>query len=220
MIITIDGPSGAGKSTIARGVARELNFEYLDTGAMYRAITLFLIENKIEIGKEKEVIDFICKNKGQDKFNLKFEGPKVIMNSKDISEDIRNQNITDSVSQVSSYEIIRKLLVDKQREIAINKNIILDGRDTGSVVFPMADLKIYLTASVEERARRRYLQDKTIPYDIVLDSIKTRDYKDMHRNISPLIIPDNAFIIDSTNLSIDETINKIVSLAKDDRRVL
>lgn len=220
MIITIDGPSGAGKSTIAKGVAKKLNFKYLDTGAMYRAITLFLIENNINISNEEEVEKFIYSNRGQDKFKLEFKDSKVIMNSKDISAAIRNQHITNSVSEVSSYEIIRKLLVDKQREIAINRNIILDGRDTGSVVFPKADLKIYLTASVDERAKRRYMQDKSISFSEVLNSIKTRDYKDMHRDISPLIIPDKAILIDSTNMSIDETIDKIVFLAKDDRYVL
>lgn len=220
MIITIDGPSGAGKSTIAKKVSEVIGFEYLDTGAMYRSITLFLLENKIDIKDEKKTEEFISSPSFDSNFDLKQENSKIYINGNDVSLKIREPLVTENVSQVSSYKSVRKLLVSKQRNMSEAKDIILDGRDTGSVVFPDADLKIYLTASVEERAKRRFNESEGMTYEEVCESIKTRDFLDSTREISPLIIPENAEIIDSTKLSIDEVVDLIISKIKDKRNVL
>lgn len=220
MIITIDGPSGAGKSTIAKKVSEKLGFEYLDTGAMYRSITLFLLENGIDIKNEKETENFITDPSFNSSFDLKQENSKIYVNNNDVSIKIRQPIITDNVSLVSSYGFIRKLLVDKQRKMSEGRNIILDGRDTGSVVFPNADLKIFLTASVEERAKRRFKESKGISYEEVYKSIEKRDHLDSTREISPLTIPENAEVIDSTNLSIDEIVNLVENKIKEKRNVL
>lgn len=220
MIITIDGPSGAGKSTIAKKVSEKLGFEYLDTGAMYRSITLFLLENGIDIKNEKETENFITDPSFNSSFDLKQENSKIYVNNNDVSIKIRQPIITDNVSLVSSYGFIRELLVDKQRKMSEGRNIILDGRDTGSVVFPNADLKIFLTASVEERAKRRFKESKGISYEEVYKSIEKRDHLDSTREISPLTIPENAEVIDSTNLSIDEIVNLVENKIKEKRNVL
>lgn len=220
MIITIDGPSGAGKSTIAKKVSEKLGFEYLDTGAMYRSITLFLLENGVDIKNEKETENFITDPSFNSSFDLKQENSKIYVNDNDVSIKIRQPIITDNVSLVSSYGFIRELLVDKQRKMSEGRNIILDGRDTGSVVFPNADLKIFLTASVEERAKRRFKESKGISYEEVYKSIEKRDHLDSTREISPLTIPENAEVIDSTNLSIDEIVNLVENKIKEKRNVL
>lgn len=220
MIITIDGPSGAGKSTIAKKVSEKLGFEYLDTGAMYRSITLFLLENGIDIKNEKETENFITDPSFNSSFDLKQENSKIYVNNNDVSIKIRQPIITDNVSLVSSYGFIRELLVDKQRKMSEGRNIILDGRDTGSVVFPNADLKIFLTASVEERAKRRFKESKGISYEEVYKSIEKRDHLDSTREISPLTTPENAEVIDSTNLSIDEIVNLVENKIKEKRNVL
>ncbi len=220
MIITIDGPSGSGKSTIAKKVSEKLGFEYLDTGAMYRSITLFLLENGVDIKNEKETENFVNRPSFTSSFDLKQENSKIFINNNDVSEKIREPIITDNVSQVSSYGFVRELLVDKQRKMSKGRNIILDGRDTGSVVFPNADLKIFLTASVEERAKRRFKESKGISYDEVYKSIEKRDYLDSTREISPLTVPENAEVIDSTNLNIDEIVNLVENKIKEKRNVL
>lgn len=220
MIITIDGPSGSGKSTIAKKVSEKLGFEYLDTGAMYRSITLFLLENGVDIKNEKETENFVNRPSFTSSLDLKQENSKIFINNNDVSEKIREPIITDNVSQVSSYGFVRELLVDKQRKMSKGRNIILDGRDTGSVVFPNADLKIFLTASVEERAKRRFKESKGISYDEVYKSIEKRDYLDSTREISPLTVPENAEVIDSTNLNIDEIVNLVENKIKEKRNVL
>ena len=220
MIITIDGPSGSGKSTIAKKVSEKLGFEYLGTGAMYRSITLFLLENGVDIKNEKETENFVNRPSFTSSLDLKQENSKIFINNNDVSEKIREPIITDNVSQVSSYGFVRELLVDKQRKMSKGRNIILDGRDTGSVVFPNADLKIFLTASVEERAKRRFKESKGISYDEVYKSIEKRDYLDSTREISPLTVPENAEVIDSTNLNIDEIVNLVENKIKEKRNVL
>ncbi len=203
--ITIDGPSGAGKSTIAKKLANRLGYEYLDTGAMYRYITLYLINNKIDLTNKDLVCELIQKNGTlKDEFKLL---------DSETNMDIRSKQVTRNVSLVSSYDCVRTFLVELQREISDNTNIVLDGRDIGSVVLPNAEFKFYLTASEQERARRRYLQYKdssTDTYEEILKDIIRRDAYDMNREISPLVIPKNATIIDSTDLTIDETIDKML----------
>lgn len=205
-VITIDGPSGAGKSTIAKILADDLGFSYLDTGAMYRAITFYLLNSNIDLNSEEDICNSIKDVDIQNHHGLTW------VNGVNVSNKIRLKNVTDKVSLVSSYLCVREKLVDLQRQICSNFDTILDGRDTGSVVVPKADYKFYLTADSLERARRRFNQDtEGRALEEIHNSIIDRDKKDMSRKISPLIVPDDGIIIDSTNLNIEETVNKIKS---------
>lgn len=210
-IITIDGPSGAGKSTVAKLIADKLGFKYLDTGAMYRAVTLYMIENQVDIKNEEEVINAL------NKLNIGFDSNyRVYLDSQDITEDIRKEKVVKFVSEVSAISSVRRKMVDLQRDIAKEGNYILDGRDAGSVVFPNADYKFYLEASLEERAKRRYKEELSKEVDIsfeeVRESIKKRDKYDSNRKDSPLVVPENAIIIDTTNMTIDEVAEEITDI--------
>ena len=210
-IITIDGPSGAGKSTIAKLIADKLGFKYLDTGAMYRAVTLYMIENQVDIKNEEEVINAL------NKLNIGFDSNyRIYLDSQDITEDIRKEKVVKFVSEVSAISSVRRKMVDLQRDIAKEGNYILDGRDAGSVVFPNADYKFYLEASLEERAKRRYKEELSKEVDIsfeeVRESIKKRDKYDSNRKDSPLVVPENAIIIDTTNMTIDEVAEEITDI--------
>ena len=204
-IIALDGPSGSGKSTIANILAKKLKISYLNTGSMYRAVTLFFLENN---KKKSDKIDIDLLRK----INIDIKGDKVFLNEKDVSEKIRNKEVTENVSWVSSISLVRKYLVDMQRKISQNKSIILDGRDIGTVVFPNAKYKFFLVASSEVRAKRRYEQneiDKSL--EEIQKDIEKRDYLDSHREISPLKKAEDAIEIDSSNLTIDETIEEIIN---------
>lgn len=204
-IIALDGPSGSGKSTIANILAKKLKISYLNTGSMYRAVTLFFLENNI---KKSDKIDIDLLRK----INIDIKEDKVFLNEKDVSEKIRNKEVTENVSWVSSIFLVRKYLVDMQRKISQNKSIILDGRDIGTVVFPNAKYKFFLVASSEVRAKRRYEQneiDKSL--EEIQKDIEKRDYLDSHREISPLKKAEDAIEIDSSNLTIDETIEEIIN---------
>ncbi|WP_302366751.1 (d)CMP kinase [Brachyspira aalborgi] len=210
-IITIDGPSGAGKSTVAKLIADKLGFKYLDTGAMYRAVTLYMIENQVDIKNEEEVINAL------NKLNIGFDSNyRIYLDSQDITEDIRKEKVVKFVSEVSAISSVRQKMVDLQRDIAKEGNYILDGRDAGSVVFPNADYKFYLEASLEERAKRRYKEELSKEVDIsfeeVKESIKKRDKYDSNRKDSPLVVPENAIIIDTTNMTIDEVAEEITDI--------
>ena len=210
-IITIDGPSGAGKSTIAKLIADKLGFKYLDTGAMYRAVTLYMIENQVDIKNEEEVINAL------NKLNIGFDSNyRIYLDSQDIAEDIRKEKVVKFVSEVSAISSVRRKMVDLQRDIAKEGNYILDGRDAGSVVFPNADYKFYLEASLEERAKRRYKEELSkevdISFEAVKESIKKRDKYDCNRKDSPLVVPENAIIIDTTNMTIDEVAEEITDI--------
>ncbi len=210
-IITLDGPSGSGKSTVAKLVANKLGFKYLDTGAMYRAVTLYMLENHIDIKNEKEVIEAL------NKLNIGFDSKcRIYLDSKDVSDYIRGDRVVKSVSEVSAISLVRRNMVDLQRNIAKDDNYILDGRDTGSVVFPNADFKFYIDASIEERAKRRYKEElskgKDISFEEIKESIKKRDEYDSNREYSPLIVPKSAVIIDTTNMAIDEVVEKITDI--------
>ena len=207
LIVAIDGPAGSGKSTIAKLLAKKYNLTYIDTGAMYRMITLYLLENNIDISDLKEVERVL------NTVNLDMQGDKFFLDNVDVSTKIREKRINDNVSKVASIKIVRSNLVDLQRKISNNKDVILDGRDVGTVIFPNAQVKIFLIASPEERARRRYnefLEKKTeITYDEVLKSIKERDHIDSTRDESPFVKADDAIELDSTNLTIEDVINFI-----------
>ena len=207
IIVAIDGPAGSGKSTIEKIIAKKFNFTYIDTGAMYRMITLYLLENNIDFDDLKEI------EKVLNTVNLDMQGDKFYLNNVDVTTKIREKRINENVSKVASIKIVRSNLVDLQRKVSNNKNVILDGRDVGTVIFPNAQVKIFLIASPEERARRRYkefLEKKTeITYEEVLKSIKERDHIDSTRDESPFVKADDAIELDSTNLTIDDVVNFI-----------
>ena len=207
IIVAIDGPAGSGKSTIAKIIAKKFNLTYIDTGAMYRMITLYLLENNIDFDDLKEI------EKVLNTVNLDMQGDKFYLNNVDVTTKIREKRINENVSKVASIKIVRSNLVDLQRKVSNNKNVILDGRDVGTVIFPNAQVKIFLIASPEERARRRYnefLEKKTeITYEEVLKSIKERDHIDSTRDESPFVKADDAIELDSTNLTIDDVVNFI-----------
>lgn len=203
-IIALDGPSGSGKSTIANLLAKKLKISYLNTGSMYRALTLYLLENNI-----KKTDDFdknILEN-----INIDINKDKVFLNGKDVSKEIRDKEVTENVSWVSSMPEVREYLVEMQRNISNNKSIILDGRDIGTVVFPNAKYKFYLTASSYVRAKRRFDQKEIAKsFEEIKEDIEKRDYLDSHREISPLKKADDAIEIDSSDLTIAQTIDKII----------
>ena len=207
LIVTIDGPAGSGKSTIAKLVAKKFNFTYIDTGAMYRMITLYLLENKISFDNLDKIQKIL------NEINLDMKEDKFFLNNTDVSLKIREEIINENVSNVASIKAVRENLVNLQRKIASDKNVILDGRDIGTVVFPNAQVKIFLVASAEERARRRYnefMEKKAeITYDEVLKSLKERDHLDSTRKESPLVKASDALELDTTNLKIDEVVNFI-----------
>ncbi len=207
LIVAIDGPAGSGKSTIAKLVAKKFNFTYIDTGAMYRMITLYLLENKISFDNLEKIQKIL------NEINLDMKEDKFFLNNTDVSLKIREEIINENVSKVASIKAVRENLVNLQRKIASDKNVILDGRDIGTVVFPNAQVKIFLVASAEERARRRYnefMEKKVeITYDEVLKSLKERDHLDSTRKESPLVKASDALELDTTNLKIDEVVNFI-----------
>lgn len=206
-IVTVDGPAGSGKSTIAKIIAKKYGFTYLDTGAMYRMIALYALENRISLDDTEAVEDMLKNTK------LDIIGNQFFLNGKDVSEEIRTPRVSAIVSPVSAIKEVRVKLVDLQREISKGKSVILDGRDIGTVVFPNGDVKIFLVASPEERAKRRLkeYEEKGVEadYESVLASIKERDYLDSTRKESPLKKAEDAHEIDSSTMSIDEVVEAI-----------
>ncbi len=211
--IAIDGPAGAGKSTIARSVASELGYIYVDTGALYRTIALYMNENGMS--ETADIINALDKCE----VGLKYiDGQqRVFLGDRDVSEDIRKPEISMGASKVSAIPEVREHLFNVQKKMAEENDVIMDGRDIGTVVLPDADVKIFLTASAEERANRRYKELALKPdcpsYDEILKDIIERDYNDMNRPIAPLKQADDAVLVDSTTLSLEqvvETIKKII----------
>jgi len=214
MIVTIDGPAGAGKGTITKKVGELLNLINIDTGALFRCVALNLINDDISIEEETKIKKIL------DNINIELkENDEVYLNNENVTTKIRENNVNNLVSKVAKLPIVRENLLILQRNIAENKNIIIEGRDTGTTVFPEANVKIYLDATAEERAKRRQKQniEKGINsnYDEVLKEIKERDHDDKTRELSPLKQAPDAIYIDSTNLTIDEVVNKIVNIIKE-----
>lgn len=206
-IIAIDGPSGSGKSTISNELAEILKIQYLNTGAMYRAVTYFFIENNVNEDANDELILTML-----DKIKINFIDNEIYLNGKNIEKQIRTDQVTKNVSWVSANALVREKLVSMQRDIANEKSFVLDGRDIGTVVFPDAKYKFYLTASSKERARRRFLQNESeLTIEEIEKSIIDRDLYDSSREISPLRKADDAIEIDSSMQSIDQTIDAILS---------
>ena len=212
--IAIDGPAGAGKSTIAKIVAKKLEYIYVDTGAMYRAMGIYMLNNGISV-EDEESVSKACKDVKITIEYIKGE-QQVILNGDNVTGTIRTEEAGKVASAVAKYKAVRAKMVELQKSLAASSNVIMDGRDIGSVVLPNADLKIYLTASSEERALRRWkeLEEKGIPSDlneIETDIIK-RDQQDMNRKISPLCQAEDAVLLDTSDLTIDEVIDTIISL--------
>lgn len=210
--IAIDGPSASGKSTIAKILAKKLKMSYLDTGAMYRAITLYVLNKGINPEDEGAVNGILSE------IDLSVVNNRVILNGEDVTGKIRTDEIDKAVSPVSSFGSVRKMLVEMQRKIGKETSVILDGRDIGTVVLPDAALKIFLTASPEVRAQRRMDDRKSssnMNFDQMLEAVKRRDYLDSHREISPLKPADDAIILDSSDMGLDEVVAEIENLWKE-----
>lgn len=213
--IAIDGPAGSGKSTTAREVAKRLNYIHIDSGAMYRAVTLKAIELKIPTEDSDRIIE-IASN-----ISLQFRNVDsqffIYMNGKDISDLIRTPEINNAINSVAANPEVRKILVKKQQQLGRSGGIVMDGRDIGTVVFPDAELKIYLQADAKERARRRFDEFKSkgivISFEKVLEEVNTRDNADLSRKYGPLKIAPDAVVIDTTRFTIEEQIEKVYRLA-------
>lgn len=210
--IAIDGPGGAGKSTIAKQVAKALDIDYIDTGAMYRAVGYKLIRDNVDMYDEDALLAML------EATDIDFSGGKIILDGEDISDRIRTQEISRKASECSALAPVRAKLVELQKKMGSTKSVIMDGRDIGTVVLKDAELKIYLTASAEERAERRYkellLKGEDISYEKVLADMQERDYNDMHREITPLRKADDAIELDTTGMSIDEVTEYILRKVK------
>lgn len=209
LVIAVDGPAGAGKSTIAKIIAKKLNINYIDTGAMYRAITYKCLKNNVNINNEEEVIK-IAQNT-----DIDFKDNNIYLDKNIVNEEIRTIEVSNNVSNVAKIKEVRHLMVDVQREIGKRNSVILDGRDIGSYVFPNADYKFYLIATPNERGMRRFKELKEKGYDtsleeIIKDIIK-RDEIDSNREFAPLVKAEDAIEIDTTGKSIDEVVDFVLS---------
>ena len=221
MIVAVDGPAGSGKGTVTKKIEEKLGFLNLDTGATYRCVALQTLREGVKIENEDEIvriandIDIKIDNTGNKDI--------ILLNGEDVSKEIRTKEVTAIVSQVSSIIPVREKMVEVQRNLAKGKNVIVEGRDIGTVVFPNADIKIYLDASEEIRAKRRYEENKQngidITYEEVLENVKMRDYNDMHKKVGALKKADDAVVIDSTELSIEEVVDKIKELIKNTNNI-
>ncbi len=209
--IAIDGPAAAGKSTIAQEVAKRLNYTYIDTGAMYRAVTLYCLNHQINCQNESEV------EKVLNNINIELKPQHIVLlNNQDVSFDIRSREVNANVSYIASYKNVRLFLVEQQRKMALHDSIVMDGRDIGSYVLPNADVKIFQVASVETRAQRRFLENKQKGIEctltFILEEVKKRDYIDSHRDFAPLVKANDAIEIDTSNLTIDEVVDLVLKI--------
>ncbi|WP_330618010.1 (d)CMP kinase [Peptacetobacter hiranonis] len=212
MIIAVDGPAGAGKSTISKLIAKKLNINYIDTGAMYRAVTYKCLSEGVDVKNEKDVIEVAKRT------DIDFRDNNIYLDSKVVNEEIRTREVSANVSDVAKIKEVRYLMVDVQREIGTRNDVILDGRDIGSYVFPNADYKFFLVATPEERGRRRYkeLCEKGFEGTLeeIIKDIEKRDEIDSNREFAPLKKADDAIEIDTTGLGIDEVVEAVVSKIK------
>ena len=206
-VVAIDGPAGSGKGTVAKILADECNLTYIDTGAMYRAIAYACIQNNIDIREEEKIVKLAKNSK------IDFIDGKTYLNGKDVSKEIRTMEVTRIVSPISSIVKLREILVDMLRKMAGDKDVIMEGRDITTIVFPNATYKFYLDASLEERTNRRYKENiekgMNVTKEEIKENISKRDYNDMHKEVGSLTRTEDSIYIDSTNLTIDEVVLKI-----------
>lgn len=210
-VVAIDGPGGAGKSTIARLLAQKLNYLHLDTGAMYRAVTLAALREDIDFNQQEKLIELARK------IDISFDQKgEIFLDGENVSEEIRKAEVNKHVSQTAAVKGVRDVLVKKQQQLAQNNKVVMDGRDITTVVLPEADHKFFLTASLEERARRRYQEvrskNKDADFEKIKESIARRDKMDSEREHSPLKKAEDAVLVDTTNLSIDEVLAKMIEI--------
>ena len=214
--VAIDGPAGAGKSTIAKLVAKEKGFIYVDTGAMYRALAIHFIQKGLNPEDTEKIIE-ACADA---EVSLQYENgvQQVYLNGENVSSMLRTEAVGNMASVSSAIGAVREKLLSLQRNLAAEKDVVMDGRDIGTNILPNADVKVYLTASVETRAKRRYLelQEKGVECDLneIAHDIAERDYRDMHRDIAPLKQADDAVLVDSSDMTIDEVVKAIMDLCK------
>lgn len=214
--IAIDGPSGSGKSTISKGVAKKLDMVYVDTGAMFRTIALYLVNNNKDYDNENIVANLL----DDIKIDFKYHNDKtiVLLNNNDVTSMIRTPDVSKVSSIIAKYKSVREKLVDIQREVAINNNVVMDGRDIGTVVLPNANLKIFLVADINIRAERRLKElikkGVNTTLEEVITDLEIRDFNDKNRKIAPLKKAEDAVIVDSSNDSINNIVNKIIEEAK------
>lgn len=214
MIIAIDGPAGAGKSTVAKLIAKELGFLYIDTGAMYRALTLKVLENKIDISDIARIIE-LAKNTRVELRNNQFGPQEVLVDGKDVTAEIRQPRITQFVSDIAKIKGVREMMLALQRNLAKQGNLVLDGRDIGTVVFPNADKKFYIDAEFNERVRRRYKELTDLGQNVTLKDIESdlrnRDTIDSTRQFAPLKKAEDAIYIDTTDMTVEQVVNELLN---------
>lgn len=213
MIVAIDGPAGSGKGTIASILSKKLNLVNIDTGATYRCVALKVLRNKLNIDDKEEII------KLSNNIDIRFDiNNNVYLDGIDVTKEIRSKEVTNIVSQISSIVEVRKNMVDLQRRLGNSNNVVMEGRDITTVVFPNADFKFYLDATLEERVKRRYKEYKEknieMSYEEVYENIKNRDYNDSHKEVGSLMRTEDQIYIDSTNLTIEEVTNKFMEVLK------
>ena len=215
-VVGIDGPAGSGKGTVTKQIANKLGLINIDTGSTYRCVALEVLNQNVSLDDEEKIIE-IAKNVDIE-IEHKEDGDKVYLNGEDVSLKIRSKEVSGIVSPISSIKEVRFVMVDLQRKLAQGKNVIMEGRDICTYVFPNADVKIYLDASIEERARRRFKENQEkgieMTYEEVYESIKKRDENDMNKEIGALKKAEDSIVVDTTNLSIDEVVEKIIGIIK------
>lgn len=219
-IVALDGPAGSGKGTITKKVAEQTGLINIDTGAMYRCVTLNMIKEKVGLEDTEKIKEILEKIKIE--FKTENEEDKVYLNEEEVTKQIREKDVNALVSQVSHLVEVRENITKLSRKVAEGKKVIMEGRDIGTNVFPNAEIKIYLDATPEERARRRYLQNKEngieMPYEEILESVKNRDFIDSTREIAPLKKADDAIYVDSSNMTIDEVVERIKKIISKKRK--
>lgn len=212
MVVAIDGPCGSGKGTIAKLLSEKLNLVNIDTGATYRCLALKTLENNIDLKDEQKIIEL------SENLNVEFKDGKVFLDGQDVSKKIREKEVTQIVSPISSIVEVRKNMVELQRKMASTYDVILEGRDITTVVFPNAEYKFYLDATLDERVNRRVKQNKEMNIDMseeeIRKSISDRDYNDMHKPVGALKRTEDQIYIDSTNMTIDEVVEKMINIIK------
>jgi len=215
--VAIDGPSGAGKSSVSKEAAKRMGFIHIDTGALYRSLAYSAIKNKVNINDENSLKNML----NMTKINIEFQDgvQNVILNGENVNDKIRTEEVSKGASDISKIPMIRAFLLDLQRDLASENNVVMDGRDIGTVVLPNADVKIFITASPEQRAERRYKEllakGEKVVYNDILEKLIYRDHQDTHREIAPLKPCENAVIIDTSDLDFSQSVNAVLDVIRE-----